>query len=93
MDVLTALTVEKIRLQVIKEGEEHAALCIAQSSVSSHSIKKVALTASFEVTLPSGQVTRLVSAALAEMARAIVLIARAKTIVAMPRDSKTAGRL
>ena len=26
VDVLTALTVEKIRLQVIKEGEEHAAL-------------------------------------------------------------------
>lgn len=71
MGVFTALTLEEICLQIIREREEYTAL---DNKYMSHIITDqhdTIQTASLEVTLPSGQVTRLILAALTDAARAM----------------------
>ena len=66
MGVLAALALKEVRLQVIEQREERAALNIeSQYGQGEHSAQRRVRTAALEVTLPSGQVTRLMCAALA----------------------------
>lgn len=80
MDVFAALALEQIALQVIQEREEHTTLFERRQSLVSDlstfiPLEKKTLTASLAVTLPSGQVTRLMLAALAAAAKARVVAA------------------
>ena len=82
VDVLTALAIEQVLLQVLHQWEEHTALSSEVSQRETSRQGQQIRTAWLEVTLPSGQVTRLTFAAAANAARATVATESLKTIVA-----------
>lgn len=90
MNIFAALVLEEVRLQVISEREKGTTLQRNISvTLTITSIVKKIHTAAFEVTFPSGQVTRLMLAALTDAARAMEAAASLKTIVEMKRPLET----